>query len=44
MKKITDRKKSSKAKGTPKTKKDKESGKAKIPVVSTYYPEELPKR
>jgi hypothetical protein len=44
MKKITDRKKSGKAKGTPKNKKGKEIGKAKIPVISHYYPEELPKR
>jgi hypothetical protein len=44
MKKIKDGKQSSKTKVTPKTKKDKNVTKAKTPVISNYYPEELPKR
>jgi len=44
MKKVKDGKQSSKTKATPKTKKDKNFSKPKTPVVSNYYPEELPKR
>ena len=44
MKKVKDKKKSTRAKGNPKTKKNKEFSKAKIPVISNYTPLELPKR
>jgi hypothetical protein len=44
MKKVKDGKQSSKTKVTPKTKKDKNVTRAKPPVISHYYPEELPKR
>lgn len=44
MKKVKDGKQSIKDKKPPETKKDKNVTKAKIPVVSNYYPEELPKR
>ena len=47
MKKAKDRKKPSKAKENPKIKEIKENNefsKTKMPVVSNYYPEELPKR
>ena len=47
MKKAKDRKKPSKAKENPKSKEVKENNefsKTKMPVVSNYYPEELPKR
>ena len=44
MKKVKDGKQSGKTKVTPKAKKDKQLTKAKTPVASQYYPEELPKR
>ena len=47
MKKAKDRKKPSTVKKNPKSKEikeNKEFGKTKMPVISNYYPEELPKR
>ena len=44
MKKVKDGKQSGKTKVTPKAKKDKNVTKAKTPVISNYFPEELPKR
>jgi len=44
MKKSKEEKKSRKVKEIPKAKDNKEFSKPKLPVVSNYYPEELPKR